>query len=532
MEDRDVKNLMLGKFKIEVINEDQARAAAFAMRDLVDRFLGREVTESSARVMDTLGREAATIAQSITDMAPYIDDNRAMDIVIDKLLFLMDEYALNKYLSGWSLRNKNWFDQMPPRTMEEGIQTLLDEFQIAENSIHAKNLKFTKELKRLREVNPDALRPLIDAYAHTKGDVDSLAKLYKWAADQITPLGLIKSPDPKNMNLFAKGAWGVRYNNMLSGISAFRAGVGNGTQLILRPITAVLGHAIRGDMDNVLKTSLYYNGAVWETNRRALTDAFEMMKKVNQDPTAMLSAYRKDYVFKTDKAWDIMEDVAKLYEKDGNWGRAYQLKTAAALTQMSKMKGLRYGMTAMVFPDVFTNTHNAHYYSRVKAYEDVFSEFGYADWEKIFEAEKRHYKNFFDDDGLVKDQVLRSFSGEIQLNLDDGVASYLTEATTAYPILKELLAFPRTASNYVKAALSWTPISLIPGINKYSKTIYAKSADDIAAALMEHGIDASREPFADAIFKQIQAEYVGRQAFSSMLTATLWGYAMGGNISR
>ena len=46
-------------------------------------------------------------------MAPYVDDNRAMDIVIDKLLFLMDEYALNKYLSGWSLRNKNWFDQMP-----------------------------------------------------------------------------------------------------------------------------------------------------------------------------------------------------------------------------------------------------------------------------------------------------------------------------------------------------------------------------------------------------------------------------------
>ena len=82
--------------------------------------------------------------------------------------------------------------------MEEGIKTLLDEFQVAENSIHAKNLKFTKELKRLREVNPQALRPLIDAYAHTKGDVDSLAKLYKWAADQITPLGLLKSPDPKH----------------------------------------------------------------------------------------------------------------------------------------------------------------------------------------------------------------------------------------------------------------------------------------------------------------------------------------------
>ena len=529
LQNRDVKNLMMGKFKIEVINEDQARAAAFAMRDLVDRFLGREVTASSARAMDTLGREASTIAQSITEMAPFVDDNRAMDLIINKLEFLMDEYGLNKYLSGWSLRNKNWFDQLPPGDVNKAVDTLLNEFQTAENSIHAKNKRFTKELKQLRKTNPDALRPLIDAYAHTNGDVDSLAKLYKWAAEQITPLGLLKSPDPKNLNLFAKGAWGVRYNNMLSGISAFRAGVGNGSQLILRPITAVLGHAVKGDMDNVMKT-IYYNGAVWETNRRALTDAFNMMKKVNQDPNAMLNAFRKDYVFKTDKAWDIMEGVAKLYEKDGNWGRSYQLKSAAALTQMSKMKGLRYGMTAMVFPDIFTNTHNAHYYSRVKAYEDVFSESGYADWQKIFEAENRHYKNFFDENGLVKDQVLRSVSGEIQLNLDDGVASYLTEATTAYPILKELLAFPRTASNYVKAALSWTPISAIPGINKYGKTIYAKSADDIAAALMEHGIDASKEPFADAIFKQLQAEYVGRQAFSSILVGTLWGYAMGGNI--
>ena len=37
LENRDVKNLLMGRFKVEVINEEQARAAAFAMRDLVDR---------------------------------------------------------------------------------------------------------------------------------------------------------------------------------------------------------------------------------------------------------------------------------------------------------------------------------------------------------------------------------------------------------------------------------------------------------------------------------------------------------------
>ena len=115
LENRDVKNLMMGKFKIEMINEDQARAAAFAMRDLVDRFLGRDIGKASARAMDSIGREAASIAEAITDLDPVIDENRAMENILDKLFFLMDEYALNKYISGWQLRNKNWFDQVPLR---------------------------------------------------------------------------------------------------------------------------------------------------------------------------------------------------------------------------------------------------------------------------------------------------------------------------------------------------------------------------------------------------------------------------------
>ena len=533
LENRDVKNLLMGKYKVEVINEDQARAAAFAMRYLTDRFLGRSVTESSARVMDTLGREAATISQAITDMAPAIDENRAMDIIIDKLLFLMDEYALNKYISGWSLRNKNWFDQLPPETAAEGIETLLKEFQTAENAIHAKNLKFTKELKRLQKEMPEAIRPLVDAFAHTNGDVDSLAKLMRWASDQVTPMGLLRSPDPKNMNLFAKGAWAVRYNNMLSGISAFRAGVGNGAQLILRPMTAILGHGITGNIEGVRRT-LYYNGAIWETNRRAITDAFEMMKKTHKDPTTMLQNFRKDYVFKTDKAWDILDNVAKIWEQQGNWGKAYQYKTASTLKQLGGMKGLRYGMTAMVFPDVFTNTHLAHYLSRVKAYEEVFNEFGSTFGEmaqkKLKIAETKHYQSFFDADGLVKDKVLKAIAGEIQLNLDDGMSTWLNEATTAYPVLKEVMAFPRTASNSMKAASSWTPVTLIPGLNKYSKTIYARSAEDIAEALLDHGIVAAREPFADVIFENLRAEYIGRLAFGGLLASTLFGYALGGNI--
>ena len=376
------------------------------------------------------------------------------------------------------------------------------------------------------------MRPLVDAFAHTDGDVDSLAKLYRWAAEQVTPTGMLKSPDPQQLNLFTRAAWGVIYNNVLSGISAFRAGVGNTSQLILKPITGVLGHGIWGFADDFegFKRTMYYNGAVFETNKRALDNAYTLMKKANNDANFMTKSYRKDFVFKEDASWDILEDMRPVWEADGNLGRIYQYDMARMLLDMSKMKALRYGMTGMVFTDGFAQTHLAHYLSRTRAYDDVFSEFGYADWDKIRKAEKVHYDSMFDADGLITDKALKSIQGELALNLDDGLANLINQGTTAYPFTKFLLMFPRTGSNYVRNALSWTPISLIPGMNKYSKTIWARTDDDIARALAEHGIDMATTPNAKVLFRNLRAEYTGRVAFSGLLTKSLWDYSMAGNI--
>jgi len=533
LENRDVKNMLLGRFKVEHINEEQARAAAFAMRDLVDRFLGREVAEASARAMDTLGREASTLADTIKQMAPYVDDNRAMDLIIEKMEFLLDEYALNKYISGWSLRNKNWFDQVPPKELDTVIEQLTKEFTSAENAIHAKNMRFTQTLKELKKNNPAAMRPLVDAFAHTNGDVDSLAKLYKFAEDAVTPWGLIKSPNPKQMNLLAQGVWSSNMNNALSGLSPARAMGSAIYQLVVKPVTQGLGHGMwslaTGDFD-AFKRAAYYYGSTWETNRRALVDAWQMMRKAHKDPEMMIKAYRKDFQLKSSKEWDIAEGVRELWKQNGDVGHALQYDTAKLITNLSKHPAMRYGMTGLVFPDAYTNTMLATYISRMKAYDDVFSEFGFADWKKIKIAEKEHYARMFDAEGLIKDDVLRAMAGEVQLNLNDGLANWINEASTAYPVTKYMFMFPRTGSNYIKNSASWTPISAIPGMNKYSKILYAKTDDQIAMALKEHGIDVAKEDNWRIIFEDLRAEYLGRQAFSIGMVGSLFGYAMAGNI--
>ncbi len=534
LENRDVKNFLLGRFKVEYMNEEQARAAAFALRDLTDRFLGREVSEASARVMDTLGRESATLAEAIQQGGPYVDDARAMELIIDKMQFLLDEYGLNKYLAGWQLRNKNWFDQVPPKEFDAVIEQLTKEFTDAENAIHARNLRFTETLKEVKSTKPHFLRPLVDAYAHSNGDVDTLMKLNKYAQGQISPLSMLKSPDPKQMSLFAKATWSVVMNNVLSGLSAARAMVGNTYQLTLKPITQILGHGIWDTVGGTgfegVKRTMYYNGALWETNRRALNDAFELMKKAHKDPDSMLKAYRKDFQFQTAAEWDIADGMRAAWEVEGDWGHMIQHDVASTIRDLGKHPAMRYGMTGLVFPDAYTSTMLAQHLARVRAYDDVFSELGYFKRSNVLVAEAKHYRTMFDADGLIKDDVLKAIAGEVQLNLDDGMATWLNKGTTAYPITKFMMMFPRTASNAVKMSASWTPLSLIPGFNKYSKTIYARSADDIAAALAEHGIDASRTPNAQVIFENLRAEYTGRLAFSTLMVGSLWQYAMAGNI--
>ena len=538
LSNRDVRNLLFGRFKVETVNEEQARGIAFGIKYLTDRFLGYDVATSSARVMDTLGREISTLAGAVQDFAPdWIDDDRVTGIILDKLNYLMNEYALNKYVAGWALRNKNWYNEIPAGKFSEVIERIVDEFTTAQNSIHAKNKKFLGTLKALKTQMPEAIEPLIDVFRATDGDVNDLAKLYKWAEQQVTPWGALKSPNPKEMNLFAKGLWANHMNFMLSGKAPLNATVGNAYNIIIKPITNILGavpwSVARGDID-AIKRQAYFFGAVFETNRRALKHAFKTMKQAHKDPTELLKAYRKDFKIAEDKVGNILRKMKAVYEKDNNYGMNLQIDMALGLNEIGRMPAARYGTTALMFPDGYASDIMGTYARRMQAYDEVLYEFGTIPdkdgMAKVFEAERRLAKKTFDSNGILQDPIAKVLAGEVQLNLDDGATRWLNQAITAYPALRYQLTFPRTQVNWIKSAASWTPISMIPGVNRFSKTIYARTDEQIAAALLEHGIDLANTPNANVVFQQLQQEYTGRLMFSGLLFSTAYSYAMAGNI--
>ena len=542
---RDVKHLLDGR-AIKYVNDIQAEAIGFAMRDLTDKYLGKVVTETSARAMDTVGREVADIAEGYKAFPESADLGRTTEMLGDRLAFLMEEYALNKYIAGWALKNQDRWQKFLKNSpdKESAIRQITEQFDL---KVQEKNLQAQSYRDMIRTIateRPDAAQPLIDAFALSKGDVDTLDKLMKWSAKQTSPMGLIYNSDG-GLNAFAQGAWAVVYNNVLSGISAVKAVTGNTVSLTLRTSNAYLGTGIgmlmgKNTVDD-LRRATYIYGSFLTVNKRALGASWDTFKRTwnngkwGSDATMdFRELAREDLVTDyTPTIWDTLADMEQVWEKDGNWGQLFQYRSARFLYDLGNWRWAKYGTNAMISADAFVQSTIASQMARARAWDELFG-IGYKGSElaqQLAKAEKIAYSEAFDALGNLTDAAAKNAAGEIALNLDSELATAITRGINKFPILKGFFMFPSTGINGVKMAMSYTPIATLPGINKYSKVLMAgDDINKIKDALIDHNIAYDGVPNGMAIFKGLEAEYRGRVAFGALLSTSMMGYALGGNI--
>jgi len=531
VDEMDVKNILDGR-KVRYLNEIQAEATGLAIKELTDKYLGKEITEASARAMDTTGREIATISEAFQKLPETADETRVMDMIADKLTYLTHEYGMNKYISGWQLKMKDKWSQ----AVKEGpdaVQAITMQFDQAVKLKKEQALAFNATLKQLRRDNPAALRPLIEAFALTKGDVTNIQQLKEWANSQITPLGLLKSNGHEGLNAFAQGLWAVRYNNVLSGLSALRAGVGNASQLILKPMNAMIGAGIEsmfsGSMKPVKRAWYTYN-SVFETNKRALGEFWTHFKNASNNPEDYMSMSRPDLMQVDNQLWDTLDGMSKVWEKEGDTGKLFMYNWAKLNKEASMSKWMRYGTNAMIGVDAYTTSALATATARAKAWDEVMGTAGTFNAKLAKEAETKAYRAMFDANGFPVDAALKHASGEVALSLDDELASSITQLTTKVPALKPFFMFPRTGINSIKMAMSYTPVAMLPGMKNTHAILTA--GDDvfkIGEALALHGINPNTPNFME-IYQGLRAEYRGRIAMGALITGGVWGYAMSGNV--
>ena len=537
---RDVKNIKGGS--VEYLSEDATLGAAFAMRDLTDRYLGRPIAAQSARVMGTLGAEVRTLSESAQMFEGIVDENVVAEKVIDKLSMLTEEFALSKYVAGWQLQNKNFFQKvMGAADADNLVQMTIAEFDVASSKAHQQAMNLRQMLTELKDTDPQLMKPLMDAFVLSNGNVDTIDKLTKWAFDNINPANYIANKD--GMNLFSKSLTSIVLNNVLSGLSAGRAIIANSVALVQKPINSFLGTGLTAaftkDADELRRFSYIHSGIV-ETNRRALNNAWQTLKAVNADPTANIDLVRKDLRLFDSKTWDTIDDVAENVWKGENQG-AYAMYTWAKINKhVAEWPAMRWGTTAMSGADGYVNSSMASMVARIRAYDNLSQQGIEPTAKALRAAEKEVYATMFDESGRMTDWAASHMSGEIALNLDNESANFISGAIEKAPLLRHLIMFPRTGLNALQVAGSYTVLAgetaamtilRKQGLSRYGKVLTAKTKDEIGEALAMHGLkNIDDDPNAMAIFEYLKREYRGRLAFSATLVAALGSYAMAGNI--
>ena len=537
---RDVKNIKGGS--VEYLSEDATLGAAFAMRDLTGRYLGRPIAAQSARVMGTLGAEVRTLSESAQMFEGIVDENVVAEKVIDKLSMLTEEFALSKYVAGWQLQNKNFFQKvMGAADADNLVQMTIAEFDVASSKAHQQAMNLRKMLTELKDSDPQLMKPLMDAFVLSNGNVDTIDKLTKWAFDNINPANYIANKN--GMNLFSKNLTSIVLNNVLSGLSAGRAILANSVALVQKPINSFLGTGITAaftkDADEIRRFSYIHSGIV-ETNRRALNNAWQTLKAVNADPTANIDLVRKDLRLFDNKTWDTVDDVAENLWKGENQG-AYAMYTWAKMNKnVAEWPAMRWGTTAMSGADGYVNSSMASMVARIRAYDNLAQQGIEPTAKALRAAEKEVYATMFDESGRMTDWAASHMSGEIALNLDNEAANFISGAIEKAPLLRHLIMFPRTGLNALQVAGSYTVLAgetaaalalRKQGLSRYAKVLTAKTKDEIGEALAMHGLkNIDDDPNAMAIFEYLKREYRGRLAFSGLLVASLGSFAMAGNI--
>ncbi len=487
---------------------------------------------ASTLLTKDLAESASDIARGI-DLIPNKNTANLQVKMFEKLELMASEIRANQYIAGKSLEYKKLVKGGKRKKAIEFIQNEANEFAKGFQAAKAKGLQTVKTYKEIASENPEYLKAFAEAVDLTNGRVDTLDKLKAYADKNIAFFKAAFLQDPDAPSWFIKGLNDTRYNVMLSGKAAFNAMEGNLLGLALKPMTATFGAAAQLDGGQLSKALATYGG-ISENFKRAFKHMVEEWKFAVSNPEKAMMKGRQDLIQQQLDNFEFMEDMDKIWQKEGLTGKHLMWNMSKALYGFNKNPFVRYGMNAMYALDGFTNSMVMSANARAKAYDELISNrANYASGEAFRDAFRGKsdevYSQFFDANGALKQELpggVKYQAGELEFNLDDDLASYIADATNRVPILKAIFSFPRTGINALKYIWTFTPGSGLvhqwADKGKMGAVFNAKTDDQILDALKLHGID---ELDVNA-FKAIKSEYIGRQMMGGAVVTmgALWAF--------
>ena len=531
-----------GQLGVKTVSDEEfiewSLAAQTIFRDFdPDKLRAAALVTQQAADGATNAANAAMVLDGVTDTT------RQLSNMYDNLGVVLRE--TNTIRSLWGYKGQLLDMAKDGRKLDpEALAKLADDV----DNIHTKSLEkateFVTELKRISEKEPEYLKAFTKAYDFTDGNVDDITKLNEWAAKKVSWTKAFVDFDPKTPSLWAQGVRGIMYNSYLNGLAPVRALTGNAMLTIGKPVSILAGSAFQavGDVATTggfvstqaqLKRALYTYGGIVENFQRAWGHAMKEWDFVVKNPEQAMQRGRHDVQFAASDSFEVLEDMAEGWRRDGKFGQLALLNMARGMSFYNNLGISRWGVNLLHTIDGFTNSMMASGFARARAYDELFEANGGVTIGKEFQqafAKKQQelYSTAFDSTGLVTDEAVKHAASEIALNLDNNIIKGLNKALDAVPALKPLFMFPRTGLNGLTMAWSYNPLSgLGMAIGKARRTFEAVTPQMKDAVLREHGITE----FSEVAYQALKNEYRGRQLMGASVVMAAGMFAVNGNLT-
>lgn len=506
---------------IENLNDVGYRGAVKAMKSYLNEFINMDTIKAQAYLTTSLAGQVSDIAEGARLMEGTAAVERAQEMILDRMEYLMVEKGLASYIRGRGLANIGWWNRMRyaknPERLKELAEQAMEQTQGALANIIPRAKATADSLRNISKERPEFLKPLEMAWEFTDGNIDSISKLNNFVEQSLANVEkAFMDGQPEIPNVIVQGMWSNIYNSVLTSISTpLKAGFGNAVLLLEKPISVLGGALLSGDLKTI-RRGWYQYSAFGETLQKGLSHMSTVYRKAASDPSSVNYIIRDDIAAKNEQTLDILYSFALAAEQRGNSGPMALYQKAEALNDLANNPFLRFGANAMTALDGFARAVIANAEARGRVWDKYISKGDPIDGKTLKLVNDEIYNEMFDSTGMITDKAVDYASREIAMNLDNPMADALGSMITRFPAMKPFLMFPKTSANMIAMTNKHSPISLFA--NDYNKIAYkplsAFSREEVIEILTSKGLPVDEN--IEQTFNTLRAEIRGRKAIGTL----------------
>ena len=522
-----------------------------AIKMYMDDFINMDVAKANAYVGTSFAGQVSDMAQGMRLSDGSGSIQRAQEMILDRVEFLMAQKGMTSYVRGRSLNLLNmWrrFTRSGKQAFDDAYRTEIDNAIKNETNSTLKSLDRIRDeaaetvnnLREIKDSDPEMLAPLMMAYELTDGNVKSMTSLNNYVKQSTSIWSkAFYDGQPEIPSLINRAFYANVYNNTLSAFSTPIRAITSGSHLLVeKPIRHLAGSLMVGDT-KTFRRGLYQYTNMLETLGGSLSYANQIFKRTALDPN-VTNTLRESITLKNQGQLDVLTAFADAKAAKGEYGPQMLMENINAMNALVDHPMLRFGTRSMQAMDGFMESMVANFEAKGRAW-DMVTEGGTKEFDNdlagIVSAVSR--QEMFDANGIITDKAVKMASGELAFNLDNELNTGVSNLIQKMPILKPFLLFTKTPLNELKYVASYNPASpiaktvLSPLLGDFVQdmNVFSRSADDMPTEKLKEiltlrGVDVSDPITAKGKYMELRADILGRKALGGLMTAGAVGLFM------